>query len=83
MEWDEENNLGSYLNKRRKQANLTLRELAAATGLSQSYLSDLESGKCRNPTAKTIILLTDKIEITWCTVLSCVESDLLDRDNEL
>lgn len=41
----------------REQTDLTLRQVEEATGLSNAYLSQLESGKIKNPSAQVIYTL--------------------------
>jgi len=51
--------LGAFLRMQRLSLNLTLREAATKSGLSQGYLSDLEDGsKDDNPSLNTIRALT-------------------------
>jgi len=45
--------------KRRLELNLSLREVERRTGISNSYLSQLESGKATNPSHKVIITLSN------------------------
>lgn len=42
----------------RKSRGLTLRDLADATGISNAYLSQLETGKVENPGVFTLLRLT-------------------------
>lgn len=41
----------------RETADLTLRQVEEATGISNAYLSQLESGKIKNPSAQVIYTL--------------------------
>lgn len=52
--------------------NLTLRNLAEATGLSVSYLSDVERGRT-NPSLKTVDLLADALGVSVNSLLTGVE----------
>lgn len=45
--------VGKNLTRLRDERNMTQKEIAAISGISQQYLSSLESGK-RNPTVITI-----------------------------
>ena len=46
-------NLGGYLREQRQSAQLSLRQLAAATGVSNPYLSQIERG-LRRPSAEVL-----------------------------
>src|SRR5689334_20071203 len=46
------------LREHREQAKLTLREVETATGISNGYLSLLESGKIRKPSAQVLYTLS-------------------------
>lgn len=45
--------------KRREQQGVTLRELENATGISNSYLSQIETGKIKSPSYDVVKKLTD------------------------
>jgi transcriptional regulator with XRE-family HTH domain len=49
------------LRERRIRAGLNQDDLARRTGLSQSYISLLERGKKKKPTAKTLGILADAL----------------------
>ena len=42
----------------RTRASLTLRQVEEATGISNAYLSQLENGKIKNPSAQTLYVLS-------------------------
>lgn len=52
--------------------NLTLKNLAEATGLSVSYLSDVERGRT-NPSLKSVDLLADALGVSVNSLLTGVE----------
>ncbi len=52
------------LQKARREAKLTQKELADKTGLKQQHISDYENGK-RNPTADTIQKIADALGHYW------------------
>lgn len=54
----------------REERGLTLGDLSEITKISKSNLSVLESGK-GNPTLKTIILLSKKLQIPICFFIEC------------
>ena len=45
-------NYGEFLKSARKAKRLTLREVEQKTGISNAYLSQLESGKVKQPSAR-------------------------------
>jgi transcriptional regulator with XRE-family HTH domain len=55
--------LGKRLRQFRLEANLSQEKLAIATGLSQTYLSGVESGK-RNPSYKTLDKIAKALAIS-------------------
>ena len=64
--------LKDRLREIRTTRDLTLKNLAEATGLSVSYLSDIERGRT-NPSLKTVEALADALDITVQTLLTGVE----------
>lgn len=60
-----ENNLGSYLKQIRKKQNLTLRDVQAATGISNAYLSQLENGKSTHPSPKILHKLAKVYKLSY------------------
>ena len=53
----------------RKEKGWTQEQLAATSGLSQQYLSDLERGK-RNPTVITVYELAQALEVSHLDLLA-------------
>lgn len=49
--------IGTRLRQLRNQQNLSLRALAQATGLSHSFICDVEHGRC-NPSIETLQILS-------------------------
>lgn len=49
--------LGTRLRARRQSMGLTLDQLAERSGMSKSYLCEIEGGKNKNPTIRTALLL--------------------------
>lgn len=45
---------GDLLKKLRKQAHLTIDELSKITGIGKSTISDIETGKAKNPKSTTL-----------------------------
>ena len=57
-----ENQFGQYLRKIRKEQKITLTELALETGLSQSYLSQIENGTRPIPSIEILTKLKDTLD---------------------
>ena len=44
--------------------DMSIREVSKVTGISRTYLSDIESGKYGNPGVKTVCILCKLFDIT-------------------
>ena len=64
--------LKDRLRELRKTRDLTLKNLAEETGLSVSYLSDIERGRT-NPSLKTMEALASALDVTMQMLLTGVE----------
>lgn len=53
--------MGMNLKNKRIQMNLTLSELSKKTGLSTTYISNLENGRKGNPSRETMIELANAL----------------------
>jgi transcriptional regulator with XRE-family HTH domain len=73
--------LGAYIRDRRKSANLTLRQLAERTRLSNPYLSQIERG-LHEPSVRVLKSIATALNVSFETLL--VRAGLLgdDRDRE-
>jgi hypothetical protein len=69
--------LGAKLKQLRGERDFSLSELAAKSGMSVSYLSEIEKGK-KYPTPDKIIQLASAIGITFDELVSAQVSDSLD-----
>jgi HTH-type transcriptional regulator, competence development regulator len=67
------NKLGSFLAATRQHLQLTLRAVEAQTGISNAYLSQLETGKIRSPSPVILQKLSDLYGIPYTTVLELAE----------
>lgn len=65
--------LGKIIAARRKELGITQVALAARTGMSQGYISDLESGKILNPTIGTILKIATILNLDSSKLLSEVD----------
>ena len=61
--------LGEFLRAQRRHANLSLRELAAMTQLSNAYLSQLERGQ-HEPSVRVLRSLSAALDVSVETLLS-------------
>lgn len=69
-------NLGEYLREQRRQAQLSLRQLADAAGVSNPYLSQIERG-LRKPSADILQQLAKALRISAETLY--VQAGILDE----
>jgi transcriptional regulator with XRE-family HTH domain len=61
--------LGEFIRTQRKLANLSLRELAAITDVSNAYLSQIERG-LHEPSVRVLRSIAQALEISTNTVLA-------------
>lgn len=54
---------GERMRAARRSRGLTLREVSAATGVSITYLSDLERGTLTNPTLDKLVLIARAVKV--------------------
>ena len=69
--------LGAFIRTRRKLANLSLRQLAERTRLSNPYLSQIERG-LHQPSVRVIRLIADALNVSAETLLT--QAGLLQGD---
>jgi len=72
-------NLGDYLREQRVSAQLSLRQLAEQTGVSNPYLSQIERG-LRRPSAEVLQQLAKALRISAETLY--VRAGILDPDEQ-
>jgi transcriptional regulator with XRE-family HTH domain len=76
--WDTQREaLGAFIRTQRKLANLSLRQLAEMTSLSNPYLSQVERG-LHQPSVRVIKLISDALNVSAETLLA--QAGLLDGD---
>jgi len=68
--------LGAFIRSQRKLANLSLRQLAELTSLSNPYLSQIERG-LHQPSVRVLRALADALNVSAETLLA--EAGLLDQ----
>jgi len=76
--WDSQMEaLGAFIRDKRKMANLSLRQLAERTKLSNPYLSQIERG-LHQPSVRVIRLISDALNVSAETLLA--QAGLLHKD---
>ena len=76
-QWDAQMEaFGAYVRSQRKLANLTLRQLAEMTSLSNPYLSELERGM-HQPSVRVLKQLSDALNVSAELLLA--QAGLIDR----
>ncbi len=76
--WDSRREaLGGFIRTQRKLANLSLRQLAEMTSLSNPYLSQVERG-LHQPSVRVLKLISDALNVSAETLLA--QAGLLDGD---
>ena len=74
--WDTQREaLGAFIRTQRKLANLSLRQLAEMTSLSNPYLSQVERG-LHQPSVRVLKLMSDALNVSAETLLA--QAGLLD-----
>ncbi|MFE0510072.1 helix-turn-helix domain-containing protein [Streptomyces sp. NPDC058964] len=73
-------NLGEYLREQRRSAQLSLRQLADAAGVSNPYLSQIERG-LRKPSAEVLQQVAKALRISAETLY--VRAGILDAERDL
>jgi transcriptional regulator with XRE-family HTH domain len=71
--------LGAFIRDKRKMANLSLRQLAERTKLSNPYLSQIERG-LHQPSVRVIRLISDALNVSAETLLA--QAGLLHKDTD-
>ena len=78
--WDNQMEaLGDFIRRQRKLANLSLRQLAEKTRLSNPYLSQIERG-LHQPSMRVIKVLSEALNVSAETLLT--HAGLLHRDGQ-
>ncbi len=76
--WDTQREaLGAFIRTQRKLANLSLRQLAEMTSLSNPYLSQVERG-LHQPSVRVLKLISEALNVSAETLLA--QAGLLDGD---
>jgi len=72
-------NLGQKLKQLREENNLTLRKVEHDTSISNAYLSQLENGKIKNPSAQVLYKLSIIYHVEISVLLAA--SGLIDAND--
>jgi transcriptional regulator with XRE-family HTH domain len=76
--WDSQMQaLGAFIRSKRKLANLSLRQLAERTKLSNPYLSQIERG-LHQPSVRVVRLISEALNVSTETLLA--QAGLLHKD---
>jgi len=67
------------LKAKRLSKKLTQKQLAQKTGLSQSYINELENGRKSNPSATVIFKLADALDVPVSEILDENSMELMDK----
>lgn len=70
--------LGQYLQSNREKKQLSLRAVEKAVGISNAYLSQLESGKIKQPSPSILHKLADLYEISYSDAMKLAGYPVLD-----
>lgn len=75
--------LGEFLQSSREAKHLSLRAVEKATGVSNAYLSQVESGKIKQPSPTILHKLSEVYEVEYNTLLTLagypVQSDATNK----
>jgi transcriptional regulator with XRE-family HTH domain len=74
-----ESELGNTLHRRRQELGLSLGQLADATGLHKSFLSRLESGIVRQPSADSLQRIAAALELSNTAVFGLLDERARDQ----
>jgi len=72
--------LGEYLQSAREAKKLSLRAVEKATGVSNAYLSQLESGKIKQPSPTILHKLSELYEVAYNELLALAGHPVPDDD---
>lgn len=78
-----DSSLGQRLAKLREGRGWTLSDLARETGVSRSYLYELEAGRRKNPTQNVLQRLSDALGSDLSDLVEGEEDDVPDKLREL
>jgi repressor LexA len=74
--------IGEFIKKARKEKGVTQLELYKMTGLSQGYIADIENGRIKNPTDKTLDKIGSVLGFTKADILKLQLSTIGDKTSD-
>lgn len=74
------NEFGSFIRKLRNEKEMTIRQLELYSGVSNSYLSQLENGKRGIPSPDIIKKLSKGLKVDYNELM--IQAGYMDRDNQ-
>lgn len=69
--------IGEYIKEKRNERGLSARELARRSGVSQPYLSQLETGKNNNPTADVLQKIATGLGVDFKEIWNILRKETL------
>lgn len=76
---ENENPLGKYLQSVRENEQLSLRAVEKAVGISNAYLSQLESGKIKQPSPSILHKLAELYDISYAEIMKLAGYPVLEE----
>lgn len=65
--------IGMEIKKQREKKGFSLKELEELTGVSDSILSDIETGKVKNPGIITVLKIAKGLEVDIAELTNVIE----------
>jgi transcriptional regulator with XRE-family HTH domain len=62
--------LGTIIHQRRTKLDMSLQKVAGVAGITKTHVWDIETGRSRNPTIKTLLGLATALQVS--TIKLCV-----------
>jgi len=75
--------LGKRIKELRKANNMTIKDLSEKSGVGQSTISEIETGKAKNPKSETLAKIANALNVTVDTLLVEKWDDKYNQDGEL
>lgn len=75
-------NLSQALKTYRTGLDLSLQKVADRSGLTKTYVWEIESGKVVNPTAKTLLKLADTLRVKPTHLMQCAVNSIKEIDSK-